>query len=288
MRPSIEAFFDPATWTISYVVYDEPNGHCAIIDPVLDYDPKSGKTKTASADKLMAFINEQRLTVSWILETHAHADHLTAAHYLKEKLGGKTAIGDLIPAVQQVFKKLFNLETGFATDGSQFDHLFTDGELFNVGKLSAKAIAAPGHTPADMAYQFDDAIFIGDTLFMPDVGTARADFPGGDARRLYQSIRKILDFPAETRLFMCHDYPPKDRSVQWQSTVAEERLHNIHVHDGVSEDEFLAMRTARDATLEAPVLLLPSIQLNVRAGQMPPPEDNGTVYFKIPVNVIGR
>ncbi|MBX9894800.1 MAG: MBL fold metallo-hydrolase [Nitrosomonas sp.] len=288
MRPNIEAFFDPATWTVSYVVYDEPNGHCAIIDPVLDYDPKSGRTKTASADKLMAFINEQRLTVSWIFETHAHADHLTAAHYLKEKLGGKTAIGDLIPAVQKVFKKLFNLETGFATDGSQFDHLFTDGEPFSVGKLSAKAIAAPGHTPADMAYQFDDAIFVGDTLFMPDVGTARADFPGGDARQLYRSIRKILDFPAETRLFMCHDYPPKDRPAQWQSTVAEERLHNIHVHDGVTEDEFLAMRTARDATLEAPVLLLPSIQLNVRAGQMPPPEDNGIVYFKIPVNVIGR
>ncbi len=286
MQPNIQAFFDPATWTVSYVVFDEPGGSCAIIDPVLDYDPKAGRTKTHSADKLIAFIKAQRLAVSWILETHAHADHLSSAHYLKQKVDGKTAIGDHIPTVQKVFKELFNMESEFSPDGRQFDHLLSDGEVFQVGKLSAKAISVSGHTPADMAYQFDDAIFIGDTLFMPDVGTARADFPGGDARQLYRSIRKLLNFPAETRLFMCHDYPPNYRPAQWQSTVAEERAHNIHVHDGVSEDEFVTMRTKRDATLEMPVLLLPSVQVNVRAGQMPPAEDNGTTYFKIPINVI--
>lgn len=286
MQPNIQAFFDPATWTVTYVVFDEPGGCCAIIDSVLDYDPKAGRTKTTSADKVIAFIAQQKLTVSWILETHAHADHLSAAHYLKNKLGGKTAIGDHIPIVQKTFKKLFNLESQFIPDGSQFDHLLADGELFSVGKLTAKAISVSGHTPADMAYQFEDAIFIGDTMFMPDVGTARADFPGGDARQLYRSIRKLLDLPSETRLFMCHDYPPKDRPVKWQSTVAEQRAHNIHVHDGVSEDEFVAMRTARDATLEMPVLILPSVQLNVRAGQMPPVEDNGVSYFKIPINVL--
>ncbi|SDG92504.1 MBL fold metallo-hydrolase [Nitrosomonas sp. Nm132] len=286
MQPNIQAFFDSATWTVTYVVYDEPGGSCAVIDPVLDYDPKAGRTETVSADKVIAFVTEQKLTVSWLLETHAHADHLSSADYLKGKLGGKTAIGDHIPAVQQTFKKLFNMEPQFATDGTQFDHLLAEGELFSVGKLTGKAISVSGHTPADMAYQFEDAIFIGDTLFMPDVGTARADFPGGDARQLYRSIRRLLDFPPETRLFMCHDYPPKDRSAQWQSTVAEERAHNIHVHDGVSEDQFVAMRTARDATLDMPVLILPSVQLNVRAGQMPPAEDNGVSYFKIPINVL--
>ncbi len=286
MQPNIQAFFDPATCTVTYVVFDERGGSCAIIDPVLDYDPKAGRTKTVSANKLIAFINEQHLTVSWILETHAHVDHLSSAHYLKSKLGGKTAIGDNISVVQQTFKKLFNMEPQFIPDGSQFDHLLADGELFSVGKLTAKAISFSGHTPADIVYQFNDAIFIGDNLFMPDVGTARADFPGGDARQLYHSIRKLLDFPPETRLFMCHDYPPKGRAAQWQSTVAEERTHNIHVHDGVSEEEFVAMRTARDATLEMPVLMLPSVQLNVRAGQMPPAEDNGISYFKIPINVI--
>lgn len=286
MQPNIQAFFDPATWTVTYVVFDEPGGCCAIIDSVLDYDPKAGRTKTISADKVIAFIAQQKLTVNWILETHAHADHLSAADYLKHKLGGKTAIGDHIPIVQKTFKKLFNLESQFIPDGSQFDHLLADGELFSVGKLTAKAISVSGHTPADMAYQFEDAVFIGDTMFMPDVGTARADFPGGDARQLYRSIRKLLDLPSETRLFMCHDYPPKDRPVKWQSTVAEQRAHNIHVHDGVSEDEFVAMRTARDATLEMPVLILPSVQLNVRAGQMPPVEDNGVSYFKIPINVL--
>lgn len=286
MQPNIQAFFDSATWTVTYVVFDEPGGCCAIIDSVLDYDPKAGRTKATSADKVIAFITQQKLTVNWILETHAHADHLSAADYLKNKLGGKTAIGDHIPIVQKTFKKLFNLESQFIPDGSQFDHLLADGELFSVGKLTGKAISVSGHTPADMAYQFEDAVFVGDTMFMPDVGTARADFPGGDARQLYRSIRELLDLPSETRLFMCHDYPPKDRPVKWQSTVAEQRAHNIHVHDGVSEDEFVAMRTARDATLEMPVLILPSVQLNVRAGQMPPVEDNGVSYFKIPINVI--
>lgn len=286
MQPNIQAFFDPATCTVTYVVFDEPGGNCTIIDPVLDYDPKAGRTKTVSADKVIAFIREKKLTVSWILETHAHADHLSSADYLKNKLGGRTAIGNHIPLVQKTFKKLFNMEPQFTPDGRQFDHLLADGEPFNVGKLTAKAIAVSGHTPADMAYQFKDAVFVGDTLFMPDVGTARADFPGGDARQLYRSIRKLLDLPPETRLFMCHDYPPKERAAQWQTTVAQQRAHNIHVHDGVSEDEFVAMRTARDATLEMPVLMLPSVQLNVRAGQLPPAEDNGVSYFKIPINVI--
>lgn len=287
MQPNIQAFFDPVTWTVSYVVFDKPGGCCAIIDPVLDYDPKSGRTKHHSADVLIRFIRSKNLTVNWILETHAHADHLSSAHYLKQELGGKTAIGNNIPGVQQVFKKLFNMGPDFQPDGSQFDHLFDDGDIFKVGELTGKAIFVPGHTPADLAYQFEDAIFIGDTMFMPDVGTARADFPGGDARALYRSIRKLLDnYPPQTRLFMCHDYPPGDRPVQWESTVADERAHNIHVHDGISEDEFVKMRTARDATLGMPVLILSSVQVNVRAGQMPPAEDNGTVYLKVPVNIL--
>lgn len=286
MKANIETFFEPATSTVSYVVFDEAGGSCAIIDPVLDYDAKSGRTSTQFADKQIQFIKSQRLTVEWILETHAHADHLSSAHYLQSKLGGKIAIGNGIPTVQKTFKKLFNIGDEFVPNGSHFDYLLADGEMFKVGKLSAKAILVPGHTPADLAYQFGDAIFIGDTLFMPDVGTARADFPGGDAHRLFQSIRKLLEFPPETRLLMCHDYPPTDRAVQWESTVAEQRKHNIHVHDGISEDEFVAMRTARDKTLEAPTLLLPSIQTNIRAGEMPPTEENGTAYFKIPINVI--
>lgn len=286
MKPNIEAFFDTATWTVSYVIYDEAGGKCAIIDPVLDYDPKSGRTNTQFAGKLIQFIKNQHLTVEWILETHAHADHLSSAHYLKSQLGGTIAIGNGIPVVQETFKKIFNLGDEFVPNGSHFDHLLSDGEIFQVGKLSAKAISASGHTPADLAYQFDDAIFVGDTLFMPDVGTARADFPGGDARQLFRSIRKLLAFPPKTRLFMCHDYPSTDRAVQWQSTVEEQRAHNIHVRDDISEDEFVAMRTARDATLEMPTLLLPSIQTNVRAGEMPSTEANGVAYFKIPINAI--
>jgi glyoxylase-like metal-dependent hydrolase (beta-lactamase superfamily II) len=283
MSLNIEVFFDPNTWTVSYVVYDQSHGKCAIIDPVLDYNPKSGRISTASADRIMAFIQQQHLAVDWILETHAHADHLSSAHYLKSKLGGKIAIGKNIPAVQQTFKKLFNLGDEFIPDGHHFDHLFADNETFQVGQLTGIALSTPGHTPADLAYQFEDAIFIGDTLFMPDVGSARADFPGGDAHALYRSIRRLLAFPTETRLFMCHDYPPADREPAWETTVAAERAHNIHVHDGIDENAFVALRTQRDATLDAPVLLLPSIQTNIRAGEMPPPEDNGVSYFKIPI-----
>lgn len=286
MQPNIQGFFDPVTATVSYVVFDQPAGHCAIIDPVLDYDPKSGRIAHHAADKLVDFIRSNHLTTEWILETHAHADHLSAAHYLKTQLGGKAAIGDRIAAVQTTFKKLFNLKEDFSADGRQFDHLFADGEYFDVGKIRGKALFVPGHTPADLAYQFDDAIFIGDTMFMPDAGSARADFPGGDARQLYRSIRKLLDYPPETRLFMCHDYPAGSRSVKWESTVADERTHNIHVHDGISEEEFVAMRTARDATLEMPVLIFPSVQVNIRAGQLPPVEDNDVAYLKIPLNVL--
>lgn len=286
MTPNIKAFFDSTTWTISYVVFDEPGGNCAIIDPVLDYDPKSGRTRTHSADKLITFIHQQQLSVKWILETHAHADHLSSADYLKNQLGGKIAIGSGIPVVQKTFKKIFNLSDEFIPDGHHFDHLFIDGELFQVGKLTAKAISVSGHTPADMAYQFDNAIFVGDTLFMPDVGTARADFPGGDAHLLFRSIQKLLTFPPETRLLMCHDYPPSYRSAEWESTVAQQRTHNIHVHDGITENEFVTMRSQRDATLEMPTLLLPSVQINIRAGKLPAAEENGVAYFKIPINLI--
>ncbi len=286
MKPNIEPFFEPVTCTISYVVYDEPGGTCAIIDPVLDYDPKAGRTSTSSADKLVEFIRAQRLKVEWILETHVHADHLTSARYLRERLGGKVGIGGEVPKVQQIFKKIFNLGPEFAPDGRHFDYLFNGNETFVVGKLSAKAIFTPGHTPADMSYQFGDAIFIGDTLFMPDLGTARADFPGGDARQLFRSIKLLLGYPPETRLFMCHDYPPASRQPQWESTVADQRPHNIHVHEGITEDQFVAMRVARDKTLGMPTLLLPSVQINVRAGETPPPEENGISYLKIPLNVI--
>ena len=286
MKPTIQAFYDPTTWTISYVVFDEPGGSCAIIDPVLDYDPKSGRTSTHSADKLIAFIRERRLSVMWILETHAHADHLSSADYLKHQVGGKTGIGDHISTVQKTFKKIFNLSDEFIPDGHHFDHLFADGELFQIGKLTGKAISVSGHTPADLAYQFDDAIFVGDTLFMPDIGTARADFPGGDAHQLFRSTQKILALPPSTRLFMCHDYPPATRLAEWGSTVAQQRARNIHVHDGIDENTFVNMRNKRDATLEMPNLLLPSIQVNIRAGKLPPPEANGVTYFKIPLNLI--
>lgn len=282
----MKAFFDPATWTVSYVVFDAPGGHCALVDSVLDYDPKSGRTRTDSADQLIAFVREQNLTVDWILETHAHADHLSAAPYLRNHLGGKIAIGGKITQVQNVFKGIFHLEPEFATNGSQFDHLFEDGDTFAIGTLQAQALSVPGHTPACMAYQVGDAVFVGDTLFMPDVGTARCDFPGGNAHTLYQSVRKLLSLPPETRLFMCHDYPPEGRAAQWECTVADQRARNIHVHDGVSEAEFVAMRTKRDAGLAMPVLILPSVQVNIRAGELPPPEANGVSYLKIPLNAL--
>lgn len=286
MKPQIQAFFDDATWTVSYVVFDQPGGHCALVDSVLDYDPKSGRTSTRSAERLIEFVQSRNLTVQWILETHAHADHLSAAHYLRKKLGGKIAIGAAITQVQNVFKGVFHLEPEFRADGSQFDHLLHDEEEFHIGALTAKALAVPGHTPACMAYQIEDAVFVGDTLFMPDVGTARCDFPGGNAHTLYQSVRKLLSLPAKTRLFMCHDYPPSGRHATWQSTVADQRTHNIHVHDGVAEDAFVELRTRRDATLEMPVLILPSVQINIRAGELPPAEANGVTYLKIPVNTL--
>jgi glyoxylase-like metal-dependent hydrolase (beta-lactamase superfamily II) len=285
-RPQIHPIFDEATATITYVVFDQRQGRAAIIDPVLDYQPNSATTSTQSADAVVAIITNYQLTVDWILETHAHADHFSAAHYLKEKVGGRIAIGKRISEVQKAFKNLFNLEPEFATDGSQFDHLFSENEEFNIGSLTARALFVPGHTPADIAYQIDDAIFVGDTLFMPDVGTARCDFPGGDAHILYQSIKKILAFPETTRLFMCHDYPPSERGMQSVATVAEQRANNIHVNDTISEDDFVRRRTARDATLSMPNLILPSIQINIRAGQLPDPESNGIVYLKIPLNAV--
>lgn len=284
--PQIHSIFDPATWTVSYVVHDGPGSVCAIIDSVLDYDPKSGRTSHASADKIVEFVGANSLQVEWILETHAHADHLSAAHYLKEKLGGKIAIGEHITAVQKVFKGIFNLEPDFKQDGSQFDRLIKEDEEVKVGHLTGKALYVPGHTPACMAYQFGDAVFVGDTLFMPDVGTARCDFPGGDAKLLYASTRKLLSLPPETRLFMCHDYPPKGREVAFETTVAEQRTKNIHVHDGISEADFIGMRTARDATLDMPVLILPAVQINIRAGELPPQEANGVAYVKVPLNLL--
>jgi glyoxylase-like metal-dependent hydrolase (beta-lactamase superfamily II) len=286
-KPTIASFFDGQTWTVTYVIADKATGRAAIVDPVLDFDFKSGHTSTRSADKVLAYLKEHGLGVDWILETHAHADHLSGARYLQQKVGGRIAIGEHIREVQAVFKKLYNLERGFLPDGSQFDHLFKDGETFRIGEVEARALLVPGHTPADMAYLVDDAVFVGDTLFMPDVGTARADFPGGDARTLYRSMRRILELPPATRIFVCHDYPPPGRSAAWQTTVAEQRAHNIHVRDGVSEAQFVALRTARDATLGVPTLILPSLQVNVRAGQLPPPDDNGVSYLRIPLNALG-
>lgn len=286
MHPVVKAFFDKDTWTVSYVVYEKAGSACAIIDSVLDYDPKSGRTSTQSADALIAFITNEQLHVEWILETHAHADHLTAAPYLKSKLGGKVAIGEHIQTVQAVFKNVFHLEPAFATDGSQFDALFTDGERFSIGNLAAEVIFLPGHTPACTAYKIGNAVFVGDTIAMPDVGTARCDFPGGDPRQLYQSIKKLLSLPDDTQLYMCHDYPPPGRDVCFVTTVQEERTNNIHVKDGIDEDAYVAMRTQRDAGLAMPVLILPAVQVNIRAGAFPPSENNGISYLKIPINVL--
>ena len=286
----VEAFFDPETWTLSYIVLDRGSGQCALVDSVLDYDPKAGRTSTVSADKLIARVRELGATVQWILETHVHADHLSAAPYLRQHLGGRIAMGRHITTVQKVFGALFNAEPGFARDGRQFDKLFDDGEPFQIGGLTARAIHTPGHTPACMTYVVSDGseqvAFVGDSLFMPDYGTARCDFPGGDARTLYQSIQKVLSLAPETRLYMCHDYQPGGRELRFVSTVAEQRAANIHVREGIDEGSFVEMRQARDRTLSMPTLIFPSVQINMRAGDLPPPEDNGKRYIKIPLNEI--
>jgi glyoxylase-like metal-dependent hydrolase (beta-lactamase superfamily II) len=286
MEAQITPFFDQTTFTVTYVVADPTSGHAAIIDPVLDYDPKSGRIATTQADAVLAHVKKAGLTIDWILETHIHADHLSAGAYLKDKLGGRTGIGENVKTVQATFKGLFNAEPAFASDGSQFDHLFHNGEHFTIGALAAEAIHTPGHTPACMSYLIGDALFVGDTLFMPDYGTARCDFPGGDATTLYRSIQRILALPPETRLFMCHDYMPGGRPARWESTVAEERAKNIHIHEGVSEQAFVQARVERDKTLSMPVLILPSVQINMRAGHLPPPEDNGISYLKIPIDAL--
>jgi glyoxylase-like metal-dependent hydrolase (beta-lactamase superfamily II) len=287
MQPDVTAFFDEATNTVTYVVAEPGGPHCVIIDPVRDYDPKSGRTRLDSADLVLGFVQENNLKVDWILETHAHADHLTAAPYLKERLGASVGIGSHIRDVQATFRDIFNVEPGFSTDGSQFDRLFEEGDEFKVGSMTGKIIHTPGHTPACVTYLFGATAFVGDTLFMPDYGTARCDFPGGDAATLYRSIRKILSRPPDTRLFMCHDYKAPERDdYAWETTVADERAQNVHIHDGVSEAEFVALRTMRDKTLDMPVLVLPAVQVNMRAGQLPPPEDNGISYLKIPVDAL--
>ncbi|WP_295990044.1 MBL fold metallo-hydrolase [Rugamonas sp.] len=286
----IEGFFDPATSTVSYLVLDPASARCALIDSVLDYDHKSGQTSTTSADRLIARVRELGAQVDWILETHVHADHLSAAPYLKRKLGGRIGIGQQIATVQQVFGTLFNTGSDMARDGSQFDQLFGDDEPFSIGRLQCRTLHTPGHTPACMTYVISDgrhsAALVGDTLFMPDYGTARCDFPGGDARALYRSISKVLSLPDDTLLYMCHDYQPGGREVRYVSTVAEERAGNVHVRQGISEDEFVAMRTERDASLDMPTLLLPAVQVNMRAGHFPEPETNGKRYLKIPLSAV--
>ena len=286
-HPEVTGFFDEATYTISYVIADPATKSCAIIDSLLDYDQASGRTSTSSADALIAFVRERGLTCEWIIDTHVHADHLTAAPYIREQLGGKTAIGDNISVVQRVFGEIFNEGQSFHTDGSQFDHLFKPGETYRVGNIEARALATPGHTPACMTHLIGDAMFVGDTIFMPDFGTARCDFPGGDAGTLYDSIQMLFGFPDATRMFLCHDYkaPGRDEYL-WQTTIGEQKRANIHVKVGTSRDEFIKMRTERDATLAMPKLILPSVQINMRAGDMPPPEDNGVRYMKVPINAL--
>ncbi|QYI99803.1 MBL fold metallo-hydrolase [Thalassovita mediterranea] len=286
-KPEVKGFFDEATNTISYVVWDKATKQAAIVDSLLDFDQASGRTKTDSADVMIAFVKEAGLTVDWIIDTHVHADHLTAAPYIKSQLGGRTGIGEHIATVQKVFGEIFNEGQEFHTDGSQFDHLFKDGETYKVGNIHARAIHTPGHTPACMSHLIGDALFVGDTIFMPDFGTARCDFPGGDAGTLYDSIQKLFALPGETRVFLCHDYkaPGRDEYV-WETTIAEEKAHNKHVHTGISKEEFVKMRTERDATLAMPKLILPSVQINMRAGEMPPAEENGKRYMKIPINAL--
>ena len=286
VKPVIHAFFDEPTNTVSYLVADPETKRAAVIDPVLDYDHKSGKGSAKSADAILAKAADEGLAIDWVFETHAHADHLSGAPYIKIKTGAKVAIGERIREVQKIFRPVFNA-MDVSGDGSEFDRLFKDGDTFEIGNLKGEVLATPGHTPACISYKLGDAVFVGDTLFMPDYGTARADFPGGDARTLYRSIRKLVAMPAETRLFMCHDYLPKEgrKVFAWETTVGEELAHNIHVHEGVSEDDFVAMRSARDTTLPAPTLLLPSIQVNIRAGKLPPADDDGVHYLKIPVRL---
>lgn len=284
MIPDVTAFFDEATYTVSYVVADPDQGAAAIIDSVLGYDSKSGWTNTEKADEIIAFMRDREYAVDWILETHVHADHLTAAPYLQDALGGQTGIGDQIGTVQAAFKTVFNAGDALPSDGSQFDHLFSDAEIFTIGGVRGRVIHTPGHTPACITYVIGNAAFVGDTMFMPDYGTARADFPGGDARTLFQSIQRTLALPDDTRLFMCHDYAPNGRDYLWETTVAEQKANNIHLKDGVSEDDYVAMRKARDEKLAVPALLLPAVQINMRGGYPPPPEDNGVSYIKIPLN----
>lgn len=284
-QPVIQSFFDPATFTVTYVVADPASKRAAIIDSVLDYDPKSGRTSYTSADLVIAYAQQAGLTVEWLLETHAHADHLSAASYLQQQLGGQIAIGKHIREVQRVFKKIFNARD-MDTEGAAFDHLFEDGETFKIGDVDVRVMHTPGHTPACLTFLMGQDAFVGDTLFMPDYGTARCDFPGGDAATLYQSIQKLLALPQDTRLHLCHDYPPESRSPAWETTVAQERASNIHVHDGITESEFVALRTERDMRLSMPVLILPAVQVNVCAGRLPPAEDNGVCYLKIPINIL--
>ena len=286
INPSVNVFFDESTNTFSYVVQDPTSSACAIIDSVLDFDYASGRTDVHSANDIIAYVKAENLQVEWILETHVHADHLSAAPYLHDQLGGKTGIGAMITVVQETFGKAFNAGTEFARDGSQFDQLFNEGDRFSIGNLEGYVLHTPGHTPACLSYVIGDAVFVGDTLFMPDYGTARCDFPGGDAKTLYHSIQKVLSLPAETRIFLCHDYkaPGREEYVH-ETSVAAQRKHNIHVHEGISEAEFVRMRTERDATLAMPALILPSVQVNMRAGEMPPADDNGQVYLKLPINL---
>jgi glyoxylase-like metal-dependent hydrolase (beta-lactamase superfamily II) len=287
MQPEIQGFFHKPTNTVSYVLKDPCSQACAIIDSVLDFSPESGRTSTLSAQAIGNFVESQGLCAEWILETHAHADHLSAANYLKKRCGGRIGIGANITIVQKVFAKVFNISSEFQSGSRQFDALFEDGAKIRIGSLAGRVIHTPGHTPACVTYVFGESAFIGDTLFMPDYGTARCDFPGGDARELYRSIQKIFALPPQTRLFLCHDYlPPGRTEYRWETTVAEERARNIQIHDGVSEDEFAGMRKRRDATLETPKLIIPSVQVNIRAGQFPPAEDNGVTYLKVPVNIL--
>lgn len=286
LRPEVEGFHDKDTGTVTYIVSDPASGIAAVIDPVMDYDPKSGRTSTKSADAVIARVQERGLRVDWLLETHVHADHLSGLAYVKRRVGGRSAIGARIHEVQTAFKDIFGFEREFQPDGSQFDHLFADGETFQVGGIHGHVLHTPGHTPACVSYVIGDAVFVGDTLFMPDGGTARADFPGGDAATLYRSIHRILDLPDTTRMFICHDYGPGGRTPAWETTVAEQRRANIHIHDGIDESAFVATRTARDKTLSMPVLIIPSVQVNIRAGELPEPEDNGIRYLRVPLNVL--